>query len=201
MPNNVTFAYNSDQISPQAASALTPVATTLNQFPETLLTMAGHTDSDGNDAYNMDSSRRRATAVSEFLMAQGVVGGRLQAIASGGKPARRQQQHGRRQSTQSPGGTIDSPQSSCRAATARTTAKSRLLSPSGRNPAATAEQLSSTGYELLSATTGRLSPTARGISSARQLPPISERLSAADLSDQNVSPEPSGNVFFTSGLL
>lgn len=83
MPSNVTFAYNSDQISPQAASALTQVATTLNQFPETLLTVVGHTDSDGSDAYNMELSRRRASAVSEFLMAQGVAGGRLQAIGMG----------------------------------------------------------------------------------------------------------------------
>jgi outer membrane protein OmpA-like peptidoglycan-associated protein len=83
MPNNVTFGYNSDQISPQAASALTQVAGTLNQFPETLLTVVGHTDSDGNDAYNMDLSRRRASAVSEFLMAQGVNGGRLQTVGMG----------------------------------------------------------------------------------------------------------------------
>ncbi|CAI8958796.1 OmpA family protein [Methylocaldum szegediense] len=83
MPSNVTFAYNSDQISPQAASALTQVATTLNQFPETLLTVVGHTDSDGSDAYNMDLSRRRANAVSEFLMAQGVSGSRLQTIGMG----------------------------------------------------------------------------------------------------------------------
>ncbi|MVF20381.1 OmpA family protein [Methylocaldum sp.] len=83
MPNNVTFAYNSDQISPQAASALTQVASTLNQFPETLLTVVGHTDSDGNDAYNMDLSRRRAGAVSEFLMAQAVAGGRLHTVGMG----------------------------------------------------------------------------------------------------------------------
>lgn len=83
MPSNVTFAYDSDQISPQAASALTQVAGTLNQFPETLLTVAGHTDSDGSDAYNMDLSRRRAGAVSEFLMAQGVAGGRLHSIGMG----------------------------------------------------------------------------------------------------------------------
>ena len=125
MPSNVTFAYNSDQISPQAASALTQVATTLNQFPETLLTVVGHTDSDGSDAYNMELSRRRASAVSEFLMPRrrrplNDRHGKSQPIASNAR---------KKKSTQSPGGT-DPPQSS-RCATTTRTGRIRLLSSCG----------------------------------------------------------------------
>lgn len=84
-PSNsqVNFAYNSAQITPQAASVLSQIGATLNQFPETLVTVAGHTDSDGSDAYNLDLSRRRADSVVQFLSSQGVNYARLQAMGYG----------------------------------------------------------------------------------------------------------------------
>jgi outer membrane protein OmpA-like peptidoglycan-associated protein len=83
MPSNVTFSHDSDKISPQAASALTQVSATLNQYPETQLTVMGHTDSDGADNYNLDLSRRRAGSVSGFLIAQGVAANRLETQGKG----------------------------------------------------------------------------------------------------------------------
>ena len=63
MPENVTFPTNSATLSTNAQNALAAAAQTLTQYPDTTLTINGHTDNTGSDAINDPLSQRRAQAV------------------------------------------------------------------------------------------------------------------------------------------
>jgi OOP family OmpA-OmpF porin len=47
------------------------------------ITIVGHTDSDGNDAYNQKLSETRATAVMQYFLEKGISSGRMKAIGKG----------------------------------------------------------------------------------------------------------------------
>lgn len=68
LPADVLFDFDQATIRPDAAGALAKIAelVTLSQAPAVEIT--GHTDAKGSDAYNMDLSRRRATAVRDWLV-------------------------------------------------------------------------------------------------------------------------------------
>ena len=68
MPENVTFA---------TGSALNTAAQTLVQYPDTTLTINGHTDNTGSDAVNNPLSQHRAQAVAYYLQTRGVAASRL----------------------------------------------------------------------------------------------------------------------------
>ena len=70
MPENVTFATNSATLSANARDALTAASKTLVQYPDTTLTINGHTDNTGSDAINDPLSRNRAQSVASFLQSQ-----------------------------------------------------------------------------------------------------------------------------------
>ena len=83
MPGNITFATDSAEISPQFYSTLNAVAIVLNEFPETLIEVTGHTDSTGRAEYNLQLSQRRAQSVAQYLIAQGVAPNRVIARGMG----------------------------------------------------------------------------------------------------------------------
>ena len=62
MPGNVTFAFDSRGLNPQFNAVLDKVAQTLTEFDQTVIQIAGHTDSTGAHAYNMKLSEQRAAA-------------------------------------------------------------------------------------------------------------------------------------------
>ena len=66
---NVLFAVDSSSLKPAATTALREVAATINGRATSggTLQIVGHTDSDGNNAYNLRLSRQRAQAVAEAL--------------------------------------------------------------------------------------------------------------------------------------
>ena len=72
MPNNVTFATNSSEIRPEFNDVLHAVSLVLNEYPKTIIEVMGHTDSDASDAYNLALSRRRAEAVGNHLIGEGI---------------------------------------------------------------------------------------------------------------------------------
>mgnify|MGYP000147284732 CR=1 FL=1 len=72
MPGDVTFAYDSANLSPNFQSALDQVATTLREYPSTTIDVLGHTDSRGSESYNLGLSQRRAQAVANYLASRGV---------------------------------------------------------------------------------------------------------------------------------
>jgi outer membrane protein OmpA-like peptidoglycan-associated protein len=56
---------------------LVKIATILNQFGEMNVLVEGHTDAIGTDEYNLGLSKKRAQAVNDFLVSQGVDAKRL----------------------------------------------------------------------------------------------------------------------------
>ncbi len=83
MPGNVTFATNSSDLSPQFFNVLTSVSKVMKEFDKTVVEVAGHTDSDGSDAYNQSLSERRARSVSSYLQSQGISGQRMITVGMG----------------------------------------------------------------------------------------------------------------------
>jgi outer membrane protein OmpA-like peptidoglycan-associated protein len=73
MPSNITFATDQSTVQPQFNQTLVSVALVLKKFDKTLVDVSGHTDSQGDDAYNMELSRKRAIAVATILANQGIV--------------------------------------------------------------------------------------------------------------------------------
>jgi outer membrane protein OmpA-like peptidoglycan-associated protein len=83
MPGNVTFAFDSAALNPQFNDVLGKVAQTLTEFDQTVIQIAGHTDSTGTHAYNMKLSEQRAASVKSFLAGRGVPAQRMQTVGAG----------------------------------------------------------------------------------------------------------------------
>jgi len=72
MPGNITFAFDSANLQPQFRPVLDNVAQTLNEYNQTVIEVAGHTDSVGTEAYNQQLSVQRANSVAGYLSSRGV---------------------------------------------------------------------------------------------------------------------------------
>lgn len=83
MPGAVTFATNSADINSAFYPVLDKVAATLGEFDQTMIEVAGHTDSTGSRAYNMALSERRAGSVLSYLSSRGVARERMIAVGAG----------------------------------------------------------------------------------------------------------------------
>ncbi len=83
MPGNVTFATDSSDLSPAFFNVLNSVGKVLAEYEQTVVEVAGHTDSTGSDSYNQGLSERRASSVSSYLSSQGVVDTRLITLGMG----------------------------------------------------------------------------------------------------------------------
>jgi len=77
MPSNITFAFDSATLTPQAQSALNSVASVLNQYSDSTINVTGHTDDIGSDSYNHRLSEQRAGSVAGYLISNGVNAGRI----------------------------------------------------------------------------------------------------------------------------
>jgi len=80
---DVTFDTNSTVVKPGLYSELDRVARVVNQYPNTLIRVEGHTDSRGSNEYNMDLSNRRANAVKNLLVQRGIAGSRIESVGFG----------------------------------------------------------------------------------------------------------------------
>jgi len=80
---NIHFEFNSATLTPAAQEALHQVVRALRSQPGTEVEIAGHTDSRGNDSYNLKLSQGRADSVRAFLIRNGVDAGRLSANGYG----------------------------------------------------------------------------------------------------------------------
>jgi outer membrane protein OmpA-like peptidoglycan-associated protein len=83
LSGNITFATNSSDLSPQFFDVLTSVGKVLTEYDQTVVEVAGHTDSSGPENYNMSLSQRRAGSVAKYLETQGIINERLLTIGLG----------------------------------------------------------------------------------------------------------------------
>ena len=85
VPTTVTFAFNSDALTPEAQRVLATQATWIRIFPEVKFSVYGHTDLVGSEAYNKGLGLRRAKNAVNFLVTQGIARSRLEALVSLGE--------------------------------------------------------------------------------------------------------------------
>ncbi len=81
--SGLLFDFDSDRIRSDAAANLNELARSFTKYPNSDLLIVGHTDSRGEDAYNMNLSQRRANAASAYLQAQGVPAARIRTSGRG----------------------------------------------------------------------------------------------------------------------
>lgn len=84
LPGPVVFKTGSAELDPVSDQVLTVVKQYLDAKPKvSLLRIAGHTDSDGDDKANLELSAKRAQAVAKWLVAKGIDCKRLVAVGFG----------------------------------------------------------------------------------------------------------------------
>ncbi|MBS1803479.1 MAG: OmpA family protein [Acidobacteria bacterium] len=66
----IYFDFNKDTIKPESDPVLKQIVQALKDHPDWKLTVNGHTDNIGGDAYNLDLSKRRAAAVKRVLVSR-----------------------------------------------------------------------------------------------------------------------------------
>ena len=66
----ILFDVNSDKLKPESYSTLKVISDILKEDPSLKLKVIGHTDSDGDDASNLDLSKRRAASVKNELVSK-----------------------------------------------------------------------------------------------------------------------------------
>ena len=85
MPGNITFVTAGHDLNASFHQVLDSVVLVLQEFNQTIIVVAGHTDSRGSDSYNQALSERRANSVAQYLMQKGVAGARIDAVGFGEK--------------------------------------------------------------------------------------------------------------------
>jgi outer membrane protein OmpA-like peptidoglycan-associated protein len=80
----IYFDSGSDKIRPESAGTMKEIATVLKENPTVKVKIIGHTDSDGDDAKNLDLSKRRAISVKNAFSAEyGIEALRIQTDGKG----------------------------------------------------------------------------------------------------------------------
>lgn len=79
----VLFAYDRSDLNANAKASLDKLRTTLLKYPETNITIIGHTDSKGTKQYNQTLSESRANSVASYTSQNGIDKNRLTAIGKG----------------------------------------------------------------------------------------------------------------------
>jgi outer membrane protein OmpA-like peptidoglycan-associated protein len=79
----VFFDFNKSDLTPQAVEIVDTAAKNAGPAKVTQLTVTGHTDTVGSDAYNMRLSKRRAESVAAELEKQGIASSEIEIVAKG----------------------------------------------------------------------------------------------------------------------
>lgn len=80
---DVKFDFDKAVVKPNSYGDVKNLADFMAQYPATNVEVAGHTDSVGPDAYNQKLSQRRADAVKQVLVKDGVDAGRITSVGYG----------------------------------------------------------------------------------------------------------------------
>ncbi len=79
----IYFDFDKSNIRPDAQVELEKVYAAMSQYPQIRINIRSHTDSRGNDKYNMALSDRRAKSTRDYIITQGIDGDRLTAEGLG----------------------------------------------------------------------------------------------------------------------
>lgn len=77
------YEFDSDELTAEDKVQLDAVVAQLKELTFESGEVGGYTDSKGDDAYNLDLSKRRAQSVVDYLAAKGVAPGRMTAVGYG----------------------------------------------------------------------------------------------------------------------
>jgi outer membrane protein OmpA-like peptidoglycan-associated protein len=83
LPEGVTFDVGSAALQPGFRATLDQIAQSMNQYPNSLIDVYGHTDSTGSDQFNQTLSESRARTVANYLTMQGVSAARIRSQGFG----------------------------------------------------------------------------------------------------------------------
>jgi OOP family OmpA-OmpF porin len=79
----VNFAFDKADLLPSAYPILEEDVRMLKNRPELQVSIEGHCDIRGSDAYNMKLSERRADSVYKYLLSQGIAANRMKTVGYG----------------------------------------------------------------------------------------------------------------------
>jgi len=75
--NGIRFDVNKATLKPESMGVINEIATLMKEHPEVNFSVEGHTDSDGDDAFNQTLSEQRAATVVSTLKKMGIDGSRM----------------------------------------------------------------------------------------------------------------------------
>lgn len=81
--NTVQFDFDRYDLDAEDQTRLRAQAQWLNQYANRTITVEGHCDERGTREYNLGLGERRANAVRQYLISQGVAAGRVKTISYG----------------------------------------------------------------------------------------------------------------------
>lgn len=83
MPQGLLFDVDSAELRPTLVADLQAVSRNLQKYPDSGVSVVGHTDDTGSDSHNFDLSERRAQAVAWVLQDNGIDAARVQSYGQG----------------------------------------------------------------------------------------------------------------------
>ncbi|MGV7105634.1 OmpA family protein [Flavobacterium sp. U410] len=81
--NAIRFNLNESSLTTTAKTNLDKLVSVFKDYDDTNIIIYGHTDSSGNDDYNMSLSVKRAESVKNYLVTKGLSGTRFQIVGMG----------------------------------------------------------------------------------------------------------------------
>lgn len=70
--SGLLFDFDSANLRPEARENLQKLTTIINKDEDTMLMIVGHTDSSGDEDYNLELSERRAQSAANYMVSQGL---------------------------------------------------------------------------------------------------------------------------------
>ena len=83
LKGDLLFSSGSASLSSEAQGNLMRIASIIKKYPEDVITVIGHTDSQGAETLNMNLSEKRAQKVKAFMASQGIPPGSLNYMGMG----------------------------------------------------------------------------------------------------------------------
>jgi outer membrane protein OmpA-like peptidoglycan-associated protein len=81
--SGILFDFDSSTLRQEGEDNLRKLTRIVNRDEDTILMIVGHTDSRGDENYNLRLSERRAQSASSFMVAQGLASSRIEIIGRG----------------------------------------------------------------------------------------------------------------------